>query len=102
MFDSDLKGGVKDLFLKGHRCSLEILRFIKHAESFSFSQLSFIFALLCEILELMIVVLLICKHINYPFTSLYQYAYSSYYSELHISFGTDKENLCFNHSFLVW
>ena len=25
MFDPDLKGGVKDLFLKGHRCSLEIL-----------------------------------------------------------------------------
>ena len=49
----------------------------------------------------MIVVLLFCKHINYPFTPLYQYAYSSYYSELHISFGTDKENLCFNHSFLV-
>ena len=55
-------------------------------------------SLLCEILKLMIVVLLFCKHINYPFTSLYQYACSSYYSELHISFVTDKKNLCFNHS----
>ena len=33
---------------------------MKQAESFSFSQLSFVFALLCEI---MIVVLLFCKNI---------------------------------------
>ena len=34
----------------------------------------------------MIVVLLFCKRINnYPFTPLYQYAYSSYYSQLQIS-----------------
>ena len=33
----------------------------------------------------MIVVLLFCKHIDYPFTPLYQYAHSSYYSQLQIS-----------------